>query len=78
MLSRVTGRRCFMMLTAFSRIALTLEPSPKMFGLLTTVGAWPGVDSWEHTCFDLAHGVSFDPTVLNVVEIRPYIVTQCL
>ena len=30
------------MLTAFSRIALTLEPSPKVFGLLTTVGAWPG------------------------------------
>ena len=41
---RVTSRRCFRMLTAFSRIAqsLTLEPSPKMFGLLTTVGAWPG------------------------------------
>ena len=28
--------------TTFSGIALTLEPSPKIFGLLTTVGAWPG------------------------------------
>ena len=28
--------------------------------------------------FDLARTVSYDPTVLNLVAIRPYIVTQCL
>ena len=39
---RVTSRHCFRMRTAFSRITLTLEPSPKICGLLTTVGAWPG------------------------------------
>ena len=39
---RVTSQRCSMMVTAFSHMALTLELSPKIFGLLTTVGAWPG------------------------------------
>ena len=28
--------------TSFSCITLTLELSPKIFGLLTTVEAWPG------------------------------------
>ena len=38
----VTSQRCFRMLAAFSRIALILESSPKIFGLLTAVAAWPG------------------------------------
>ena len=37
----VTSWHCFRILTVFSRITLTVEPSPKIFGLLTTVGAWP-------------------------------------
>ena len=35
----VRSRRCFRIPAAFSRIALTLEPS---CGLLTAVGPWPG------------------------------------
>ena len=38
----VTSRRCFRMLATFSGIALTFEPSPKIFGLITTVEASPG------------------------------------
>ena len=30
------------------------------------------------TYFDFASAVSFNPTVINLVAIRPYIVTQCL
>ena len=33
--------------------------------------------SGNQTNFDLACAVSFDPTVLNVVAIRPYIVYNC-
>ena len=88
---RVTSRRCFRMLTAFSRIALILEP--KIFGLLTTVGAWPALQlsvaiaycavsirgsARASVYFDLVCTVSFDPTLLNLVAIRPYIVIQSL
>ena len=97
---RVTSWHCFRMPTAFSRIALTLEPLLKNFGLLTTVGAWSHYllvlsalqlsvaiayyavsihgSTRASAYFDLARAMSFDPTVLNLVAIRPYIVTQCL
>ena len=33
----------YILLATFSRTALSLEPSPQIHGLLTAVGAWPGV-----------------------------------
>ena len=87
---RVPNRRCFTMLAAFSRIPLPFEPSSKIVRLpiavdsrnLTWTRSVASVairgSARPSVYFDLARAVSFDAIVVNLVALRPHIVTKRL